>query len=193
MAIAEKRFPVIAINGSDAVNARIFTLIHEFIHLMLGASGISDLRNVAHPRTVEEQTGQFCNQVAGEILVPHAFFLTETIVQQLSPKMECPDSDISSLAHKYGVGREVVVRRLFEAGKAKQAFYQRQRQEHINEMHSKKTPGFTTPSRDVLRRIGPTITRIALEAYHRGQISGSKLADLLGTRLKQPPKIQAML
>lgn len=75
VAIAEPVFPLIAVNGKDSPNGRIFTLVHEFVHLMLGATGMSNMRLARRPVTLEQRLEQYCNRVTGEILVPRQALL----------------------------------------------------------------------------------------------------------------------
>lgn len=67
-AISDNMAPVVFINSSDAPTARLFTFIHELAHIWIGRSGISDLE---HNHAQEEK---FCNEVAGEFLVPESAF-----------------------------------------------------------------------------------------------------------------------
>lgn len=64
-AIVDDYAPIIFINHSDALGARLFTLIHELCHIWIGQSGISDGDTNTHRR--EEV---LCNAVAAEFLVP---------------------------------------------------------------------------------------------------------------------------
>lgn len=66
-AIAHLHAPVIFINTADVTQAWTFTLMHEFVHLMLGESGVSDL---SHKN--DNQIEKFCNRVAADFLVPSA-------------------------------------------------------------------------------------------------------------------------
>lgn len=59
--------PFIFINGADSKNAQLFTLIHEFIHVLLGESGLVD---VNLDRGVHNMIEKFCNEAAAEFLVP---------------------------------------------------------------------------------------------------------------------------
>jgi len=69
-AISDKIVPIIFINSSDAPSARLFTLIHEFAHILIGSSGISGVST-----REERQEELFCNQVAAEFLAPQEIFL----------------------------------------------------------------------------------------------------------------------
>lgn len=64
-AISDDRAPVIFINTADTPQAQIFTLLHEFAHLLLGESGVSDL-SPHNLRKIEH----VCNRLAAEFLVP---------------------------------------------------------------------------------------------------------------------------
>lgn len=68
-AIVDEYAPIIFINHSDALGARLFTLIHELCHIWIGQSGISDGDTSTH-----RQEEVLCNAVAAEFLVPaHEF------------------------------------------------------------------------------------------------------------------------
>src|SRR6185295_8631137 len=41
--ISEMPLPAVAANIKDAVNGRIFTILHEFVHLMVREAGLCDL------------------------------------------------------------------------------------------------------------------------------------------------------
>ena len=40
ISVLEEVYPIIVVNRDDAPNARVFTLIHEFVHLITGTAGI---------------------------------------------------------------------------------------------------------------------------------------------------------
>lgn len=193
VALAEKKFPLIAVNGKDSPNGRIFTLVHEFIHLMLGITSMSNMRVARHPRTPEQRTEQFCNEVTGEILVPQHDLLMHEKVQEMHGVAEWPDEAIGDIADYFHVSREVVVRRLTVLGCVTQQFYRRKRHEYAEEQESTRKDGFLTVPRHIIRSIGQPFARIALSAYYREAISGSELAELLGGRLKHLPRVEAIL
>ncbi len=43
--VADEPMPLIVLNTKDAPNGRVFTLLHEFCHLLLRYGGICDLRD----------------------------------------------------------------------------------------------------------------------------------------------------
>lgn len=66
--LADKKAPLIFINGRDAKTAQIFTLVHELAHLAYAQTGVSN------PNDEEESDSnsieKFCNGVAAEFLGP---------------------------------------------------------------------------------------------------------------------------
>lgn len=68
-AISNTMAPVVFINSADAPTARLFTLMHELVHIWIGSTGVSD--GNSHSARQEEA---FCNAVAGEFLAPELVF-----------------------------------------------------------------------------------------------------------------------
>ena len=66
-ALSNKYAPLIFVNTSDSTNARTFTLIHEFVHLLLGNTGVSSPESDQNPVNRVER---YCNVVAAEYLLP---------------------------------------------------------------------------------------------------------------------------
>jgi len=65
--LTKDKFPIICLNGKIKVNGRLFTLIHEFVHLLLKDSAICDLKYLDRS---DDKTEILCNKVTGEMLVP---------------------------------------------------------------------------------------------------------------------------
>lgn len=69
-ALADKYAPFIFVNSKDVKAAQLFTLAHEFAHLLIGYSaGLGNIE-LEHTPAME----QLCNAVAAEFLLPRALF-----------------------------------------------------------------------------------------------------------------------
>lgn len=78
LAISDPYAPFVFVNSKNTTNARIFTLVHEVVHLFLNESGISeDTIKFRKPVCQEDKIENFCNEVAGEILMPRGPFLSQ--------------------------------------------------------------------------------------------------------------------
>lgn len=65
--IADDFAPLVFINAADSMRAQLFTLVHEMAHLLRGQSAVSE----AEPGSRATESDEYwCNQVAGDLLVP---------------------------------------------------------------------------------------------------------------------------
>ena len=72
-ALIDEYAPLIFINSNDSINGRIFSLLHEYVHIGLGENSLYNDRCSC---TFDVQaTETICNKVAAEILVPQEDFI----------------------------------------------------------------------------------------------------------------------
>ena len=100
------------------------------------------------------------------------------------------------------MSREVVARRLLDQGFATKAFYERKRaqlsamlpKEREQEKEPEREGDFRMPwTRMVLRDTGTRFARIAVAAFHDGEIGGGELSRLLNMKLHHLPKLEATI
>lgn len=65
--------PLIFINGTDSLGGRLFSLLHEAVHVWLGENDLYNDRRYSVEKVKPIEV--LCNAVAGEILVPRRVFL----------------------------------------------------------------------------------------------------------------------
>ena len=110
-AIAEEPLPVIVVNGKDRLPGKVFTLLHELVHVALGQSAIeNDVEAGDALPEPERVVERFCNRVAAAVLMPREALLAEAIVvakQQRNTRWS--NEEISALARHYGMSREAVL------------------------------------------------------------------------------------
>ena len=194
VSIYENTFPVILINSADAPNGRTFTLIHEFIHLLLHNGGVCDPDYYHEPTTAEQRIEIFCNRVSGAVLVPRKVLLNQNTVFYKGSQITWSDHELSQLASRFSVSKEVILRRLLILGKTSQSFYEEMREE-FRKPHAQqdKTPPSDGPRynyRIIMRNNGLAYTRLVLEAYYAGHITANKVCHHLGMKIKHLKKIE---
>lgn len=114
-ALADAYAPLIFVNGADAPTAKVFTLVHEFAHLMLGSEGVSSA-DAASEEGATPEIETACNRLAAEFLVPGA------ILTALWSTMSGPLGEIfQKLATRFRVSPIVVGRRAMDLGLVKRA------------------------------------------------------------------------
>ena len=78
--ISELPYPTIVLNRNDSPLGRIFTLIHEFSHLMLKKGGICTARKIDEDHF---EIVRFCNTISGAVLVPRSELLRIQNIEHL--------------------------------------------------------------------------------------------------------------
>jgi Zn-dependent peptidase ImmA (M78 family) len=186
-AIPDPLAPVILVNGKDAYSAKTFTLVHELAHIATGSSAItgggqSDF--VAHPVQAVER---FCNAVAAEVLLP-AEELTKLFPSNWQSQ---PLEWIGRCSKRFKVSMPVVGLRLLEVGLADRALL------------DKLWPAIQTPAvkgggptkqyQKAINRTGEAFARLAVSAYHSGEIHGGQLTRMLRMSLKYLAGLESQL
>ena len=100
-ALSDPVAPFIVMNDQDARAAWSFTLLHELTHLWLGQTGVSG-------GYAELAVEQFCNDVAGEYLLPG----NELLTFELPAESELANS-ITEFANERNVSRSMVAYKLY--------------------------------------------------------------------------------
>lgn len=101
--------PLIFINSNDSWNGKLFSLLHEFNHIVLGKSSFYNDRYSAQQRVSKLEV--LCNAVTAEILVPHQLFLKEWEILGDAEASE----KINVVAKIFRCGTIVVARRALDA------------------------------------------------------------------------------
>ncbi len=113
--------PIVFINNNDAISAKIFTLIHEIIHILIGQSASFDLRNL---QPADDEIEKFCDECAAEFLVP---------LKEIK-KIYRKEKTLEELARHFKVSQIVILRRLLDASiLTQQEFYNQ-----LNDLYKKE-------------------------------------------------------
>lgn len=110
--------PLIFINGADSLAGRLFSLLHETVHIWIGENDLYNNRRYSteNVKTVEV----ICNAVAGEIIVPKQIFLEHW--------QRTPNEDvyikIRELAKYFRCSESVLARRALDNKKIDKMIYE---------------------------------------------------------------------
>ncbi len=172
--IAEHPLPVIGVNKKDAPSARIFTIFHELTHILLGEGGVCDWESK------DSKTEKFCNNVAGEFLIPRANLLQEKIVLE-KESLEWEDAELFELGKKFSVSREAILIALVQAKKATESFYwHKKRQWKIENEQNEDDGGWGLEYQKIRSNNGRFYTNILFEAYDNKIITKHDFSNYLG-------------
>lgn len=195
--LTERPLPVIAVNVKMKPNGRTFTMLHEFVHVLLQKSAVCDLDELKPRRPVDLATEVFCNASAAAALMPKAVFLDHPIVAA-RPKNsnDWGDEEISAAARNFGASREAFVRRLLTLNKTTSEFYATKRAQYIaerarqrnndREKNKDKTVRRSFSERAISNLDRPFVNSV-LRGYHDRHVTMVDAAKLLDVR---PEKIR---
>jgi Zn-dependent peptidase ImmA (M78 family)/transcriptional regulator with XRE-family HTH domain len=159
----------IVLNSNHSWSGRIFFLFHELAHVLRRQSGICSPGNLDENQGIERE----CNQFAARLLVPDD---SVPLVKDLR--------DLSSHARKFGVSREVILRRSFEGNHISQG----RLLALLNEIRELPVPerrgGFVPPIQKSRGSRGNLFYDLIVQAVHANTISFNTASDALGLSLK---------
>ena len=187
--VALKPLPVVVVNMKDAPRGRIFTLLHEAVHIMLNDGGICDLHDAG-----EEA---FCNQVAGATLFPRNALLSSNVVRNhRNGDPVWGDNELQELSRQFGGSREAALVRLLTLKLTTQSFYDRARIEFVKRYQEQlerrqEAEGFAPPHVIAITSAGPLFTSLVVENFNREKITASDVSDLLQIRVKHLKDLQS--
>lgn len=185
----------VVVNSADTIHARIFTLFHEYGHLVLHQQGICvpDAIFKATDRTTKIES--WCNQFAGALLVPREALLADKDFQVLANSQQISDAHLASVSRHFKVSRHVVLKRMVSLEAIGIKEYLRE----IKKLQSqarrvKPSEGFgLPPARRAFQERGHFFTSLVVESKNRELISFRDLSDYLGVGVKHLDHLSALL
>lgn len=181
-ALVDNVAPLIFVNGQDSKKAQVFTLLHEFGHLLLGESALSSAHPTAPPRPTNPHQLQelWCNRFAAELLVP-----VECLRREYTgiPGEE----ELSALSHKFQVSTLVVLQQLRRAdlisSEQQNFLYELQEQKiaaYLEEHSGDPKPPGGNFYYTLIRRLGSTFTEAVVDSTLAGKTYYRDAYKLLG-------------
>ena len=181
--LSAPRDPLVYLNNGQPKVRQIFTLFHELAHLLFGFSHLerSDIGHYVdslegHDRDVEIA----CNRFAGEFLVPASHFQQNTAPEIVAG---ITDDILVSLAHRYWVSREVVLRKCLDQHWINQQFYN-EKVEEWNRQYSEDAERGTGGNYYFNQGtyLGVKYTALAFRGYYQGAYDIDQLSEYLDVK-----------
>jgi Zn-dependent peptidase ImmA (M78 family) len=194
--IAKKPYPVIAINRKDNAPARTFSILHEFTHLLIkktDAYAFSSGKQSKSSKAIEthKKVEQFCNAVAGEVLVQSNLLLSHNKVAN-HQGADWNDPEINSIAHHFRVSKEVILRRLLDEKIINQTVYSSKIHAWENMVGKEKPGGRETPAEKAYRTHPQVFLTLVMKAYADQKLTSNKLSRYLGMKIKHLDQFQRL-
>lgn len=170
--------PIIVVNDSDANKAQSFTLLHELGHLFRKENAVDSWSDQ------NKRVEKWCDELAGEILMPRASFLKEANYADMDSL-----EDIKRVAKKFRVSYYACLVRLRNLRKISQDTYSEfegELEREYRELQKKRrenTGGISrNRAKEVLNQYGRIYTDALFQAYYNEGLSLHKLSKLFGLK-----------
>lgn len=186
--------PVIVLNGSDYPRPRLFSLLHEFVHLVLHTEGLCDVVTDDRPRTANRTLEARCNAIAAAVLMPATEVRArpEVIARKDIPASWDYDT-LRPVAAQFGVSAEAFLRRLSTLGLVPLDLYRQRRAEfmaaHDDEAERTRSTGGGNWYRNTVRDLGKGYVRAVTDAHRRRVIDSNTAAIYLDAKVSQIPDL----
>lgn len=188
----------ILVNSRDTDEAKSFTLLHEYGHVLLRRGGIcSEQKLLRSSLTRDQKIETWCNRFAASVLMPRGPYMEE-LVRLEGKEMGARDA-VGKLAEKFGTSRyAAAIRAVDLLGRTRGREYKNLVGVMANKFASKtskkiggeKKRSFASPVDRSVSRLGHKFVRLTLESYEKKTITSSDLIEYLKTDLKYLDKLR---
>lgn len=183
--LVDEEFPLIYLNNACAKTRQIFTILHELAHVLLRVSAISkhDLSYIESLQPRDKRIERFCNVLAAEILLP-----SDDFAEQLTHVAALSDKTVETLADRYRVSREAVLRRLLDLERVSQRHYDEKAREWSEALPKRRSGGdyYLTQA----AYLGENYLRLVFGKLYQGRLSHEQAAEYLGVKAKNLPGLE---
>jgi Zn-dependent peptidase ImmA (M78 family) len=171
---------VIVVNSSDAIEPRIFTLMHEFGHVLKRESGVSMPERTLFEAKVSP-VEQWCNDFAAELLFPRQ------LAEQEFMKYKATLTDLKtlgSLSRRNKISKGMLLYNMYKYGFISQNEYHGFVHRYRFDAAREPAAGFRGESTDkrVLREKGNKFVSLVATNYEQGLITRSDALDFLSIK-----------
>jgi Zn-dependent peptidase ImmA (M78 family)/transcriptional regulator with XRE-family HTH domain len=189
----DRPLPVILLNNKDAPVGRIFTLLHEFVHILLTNGGHRSSRMEGQRLPEDQYLERVSNRIAAAVLMPRQAFIA--LSRSFPGAISGSDESLSRFSKQIKVSAEAILRRLVEVKLARGALYKAKRHQWQQRPWHIPAPAGGGPPVEVQRlaEYGRPFASLVLEGYQRNVVSSSDVVDYLGVQLKYVSKVAQQL
>ena len=187
--------PTIVLSSRDAVHARIFTLLHEYAHLLLGASALCVPESGAQLGGDIGRIEVFCNAFAGAFLVPPEALRKDRGVRADLRPGKVSLTLLGQLGARFRVSREVILHRLRGLRLISKAELEARIQEleDRGRAQPRARKGGPPPARRCVQEKGQYFANLVFQAQTHELITYSDVADYLSVRVRHVSEVQSLL
>ena len=180
LALLRHPLAAVGVNGKEIPEGKIFTLLHEVVHLML-ASGHEEAPALEEKRSPAEwlSVERFAEVAASHAIVPEPTLRSQVTALGLRP--EWTVSSVRRLARRFRITPLATATRLRESGFMSWKTYRDWREEwdiHVAGLPPRRG-GIATPAEKALNSAGRPFAQLVIEALSANRITSADAARYL--------------
>lgn len=181
---------VIVINSKENIEPRIFTLAHEFGHVLLRESEI-DLPEefLASPEKIKNgKIEKWCNEFASEFLFPSS--IAKRVFEENKPSLlKNEEKTLEKLSRRYKISKTMILYNMVKLGYLSIEKYE----EVVKKAEFIERGGFLPPEKRCLAEKGERFVYLVDANFERKNITFDQALDYLGTKFKHYNTILSFL
>ena len=181
---------VILISSKDSVEAKIFSLLHEYGHVLLRKDGL------CIPETTFQKSDQvfhdietWCNKFAASALMPKTEFLEEYLKLEKDMRLERVIDHLSCKFNSSKVATAIRIKNLVSNPDTVNQYLHTLDSSGITSKKKKGTGGLSAVNQCISKK-GKKFISLVLESKSRNVINNYNITDYLGINLKHMKKLE---
>jgi len=186
LALVDNSPEVLVVNSKDQIEARIFTLMHEFGHVLLHESGVSMPERTLFAKRVGP-VEKWCNDFAAAFLLPESIAQTEFTTY----KEDIVESSIlNKLSRRYKVSKAMLLYNMYKLRYISQSEYDTVLERYKPDKAKEKPGGFAASAdKRCLQEKGQKFVALVANNLEQGFITHSDALDFLSIKAKNLEKV----
>jgi len=188
--LMDKKPPVIVLNSSDNILARIFTLFHEYAHVCLRLPEIYAGEEEISANNLEVEN--WCNCFASEFLVPESVLKNDTGFQEFMRSRQLSQDILENLSKKFRVSKHALLTKLRFLNLITQEYYESELVSLKDQPFVEKK-GFLTPPYRCIQEKGKQFVSLVLQSKEKGSITTADMFEYLSVKLKHLHRIEELI
>ena len=179
LSLIDKNPYIIVLNSRDDPTSRIFTLFHEYAHILLGINELDEDSNYSSSDKIEK----WCNNFASY------FLISDDRIKQYVDKFDNIDKIATSISNRYKLSYSMIFYRLYKLN-----YIQSYETEYDKFIKRKEQIKNTTSSGgnyivNIKSEYGNKFINIVNENYEKGEITLNEALTYLGIKIKTYDKL----
>jgi Zn-dependent peptidase ImmA (M78 family)/DNA-binding XRE family transcriptional regulator len=193
ISITHGPLPVILLNNADSPHGRIFSLLHEFAHILLAIAGHETSAMSQRASPIDFALERTSNVFAAAALMPQKEFLATAA--NFPQAIVGDDAALLRFADEIKVSPEAILRRLVSLQKAPVQLYREKRRQWRRRpwFPRRKAKGGAPVEVRIIANAGKPFVGLVLEGYRRSKVSAVDVSDYLGVQLKYLDRVSRQL